>query len=384
MGGAMNRTIAEVFPPGEYIKEELEARGWTQAEFAEILGRPPRLVSEIITGKRSISPETARGLAAAFGTTPQLWMNLESSYQLSRVKNDDSAVARRARLYEKAPVKEMVRRRWIEASSSVDVLEKRVFDFFGLKSIDEEPIFWPYAARMSTPYITLTPPRRAWLFRARHLAHAVDAAKFSEAKFKAALGRLHLLLRDAEEARHVPKVLAEAGIRFLVLEHLPQTRLDGACFWLNDTSPVVVLSLRFDRIDCFWHTLMHELGHVLNRHGLHHHEPVDADLVGKDSLESRRHRPQLEIEVDEFASDALIPRAELDDFIARISPLYSKAKIKGFAARVGIHPGIVVGQLQFREEIDYAHSREMLVPVRDIVTQAALTDGWGQPVPAVA
>ena len=136
----MNRTMAEVFPPGAYIKEELEAREWTQAELAEILGRPPRLVSEIITGKRSISPETARGLAAAFGTTPQLWMNLESSYQLSRVKNDDSAVARRARLYEKAPVKEMVRRRWIEASSSVDVLEKRVFDFFGLQSIDEEPV----------------------------------------------------------------------------------------------------------------------------------------------------------------------------------------------------------------------------------------------------
>ena len=44
-------TVAEVFPPGEFLRDELEARGWTQTEFAEILGRPPRLVNEIIAGR---------------------------------------------------------------------------------------------------------------------------------------------------------------------------------------------------------------------------------------------------------------------------------------------------------------------------------------------
>jgi len=69
-------------------------------------------------------------------------------------------------------------------------------------------------------------------------------------------------------------------VRFLVLEPLPQTRIDGACFWLDEYSPVVVVSVRYDRIDGFWHTLMHELEHMKNRHGLTDYRPLDTDLVG--------------------------------------------------------------------------------------------------------
>jgi HTH-type transcriptional regulator/antitoxin HigA len=83
---------AEVFPPGEFMKEELEARGWSQADLAEMLGWQPSLVSEIVAGKRAITPELARGLAAAFGTDPQFWMNLERTYQLARVKQPDADI----------------------------------------------------------------------------------------------------------------------------------------------------------------------------------------------------------------------------------------------------------------------------------------------------
>src|SRR5262249_32883484 len=107
-----NLIAAEVFPPGEILREELEARGWTQTDLAEVLGRPARLVNEIIAGKRAITPETAKGLEEALGVEARFWMNLESAWQLSRVKNQDSSVARRAKLYEKAPIKEMIRRNW--------------------------------------------------------------------------------------------------------------------------------------------------------------------------------------------------------------------------------------------------------------------------------
>ena len=79
----------------------------------------------------------------------------------------------------------------------------------------------------------------------------------------------------------------------------------------------------------------------------------------------------------------LIPQDELDNYIARISPSYSKARIIGFAKRINVHPGIVVGQLQHssRNELNYSQHRDMLVKVRDIITSAALTDGWGHSLP---
>ena len=76
------RIPAEVFPPGEFLADELKERGWTQIEFSEIIRRPTKTVNEIISGKKSITPETALELAAALSTSPQYWLNLESAYQL--------------------------------------------------------------------------------------------------------------------------------------------------------------------------------------------------------------------------------------------------------------------------------------------------------------
>lgn len=369
------RSAAETFPPGEFLREELDARGWTQSDFADILGRPIQLVNEIVLGKRVITPETARGLGDALGTSPQLWLNLESAYQLSRLKSEDDSVARRARLYEKAPVKELVRRQWIEPSNNIEVLEERVMKFYGLTSLDQELQFWPFAARASS----IEEPscaHWAWLFRAKYLARAVQARKYSSERLEQGITRLKALLPNPEDVRHVPKVLSESGIRFLILESLAHTRIDGACFWLDQESPVVVLSLRYDRIDGFWFTLFHELGHVMHRHGLTGHESVDTNLVGAGAKASEE-KSAIEQLVDKFAVEHLVPRKTLDYFMARVKPLYYKAKIRDFARHNGVHPGIVVGQLQFRKEIPYSHNREMLVSVKDIITSSSLSDGWG-------
>jgi HTH-type transcriptional regulator/antitoxin HigA len=373
----IDRTPAEVFPPGEFIREELEARGWNQVELSEILGRPPRLVSELLAGKRAITPETAKGLGDAFGTGAQFWMNLESSYRLAQVKSDSSnAVSRRAKLYEKAPVKEMMRRHWIEPTENIDVLQKRVLDFFHIASLDEEPQLLPLAARKSTSYSTYTPGEQAWLSRAMQLAQMVDVKPFSEAAFTNALSKLKTLLRDPEGTRQVPRILAEAGVRFLIVETLPQTRIDGACLWLNEKSPVIAMSLRFDRIDSFWHTLLHECAHVKHRDGLEDGAMLDVDLVGEDSKDDTE-KPAAETRADDFAADFSIQKSDLDNFILRVRPLFSKIKIQGLAARLNVHQGIVVGQLQKKKAIPWSHSREMLAKIRHIVTEAALTDGFG-------
>ncbi|MDQ1292596.1 MAG: HTH-type transcriptional regulator / antitoxin HigA [Actinomycetota bacterium] len=70
---------AEVFPAGEHLADELDARGWSQADFAEVLGRPVQFVSEVVSGKKEITRESAAQIAAALGTSVEFWLNLQDS-----------------------------------------------------------------------------------------------------------------------------------------------------------------------------------------------------------------------------------------------------------------------------------------------------------------
>ena len=366
------RVPAEVFPPGEFIQEELDARGWTQTDLAGIMGRDTNLVSALVTARRSVSPETARGLGEAFGTGAALWMNLEASYQLSRVGQDD-AVARRAHIYSLCPIQQMIRRGWLERTDDVDKLEKNFQTFYRLSNLHDEPRRIAHAARKSSAYNEVSQEELAWLYRALHMAHLIDSPRLSAKRLNAAFEKLRLLLATPEEIRKIPIILREAGVRFLIVEKLPKTKIDGACFWLNQSSPVVVLTLRYDRIDWFWHTLMHELTHVKERDGA----VVDSEIDEAAADE----RPEEEKRADRAATSFLVPQDELYDFMIRVRPFYSKKKIWGFAGRIGVHPGLVVGQLQRQGEISYAHNREMLVRARDIITRTAVTDGWGDVAP---
>jgi HTH-type transcriptional regulator/antitoxin HigA len=369
------RIPAESFLPGEYIADELEARGWTQTDLAEILGRPPRLVNELIKGKRGITPETARGLAQAFGTSAELWMNLESAYQLSRVSSPDDAVQRRSRLYDKAPIKEMVRRGWLASSSSIDAMEQQVISFYGLKSLDDKPQI-AVAARAKMAGDCWTPSQIAWFHRVRQVAKAVYAAPYAPKKLEDAVQRLRTMLLSPEGIRHATPALAEAGIRLVVVEDLPGTKIDGACLWLDKSSPVVALSLRYDRIDSVWFTLMHELGHVSKGPA---DASLDVELIGGRAVEGSR--PENEQEADRYACEHLVPQARLDDWILRTEPLYARIKIEAFAATVKVHPGIVLGQLKHRHIIDWPVLVGLHAKVRSFILPATLSDGYGHMVP---
>lgn len=376
------RQIAEVFPPGDVIKEELEARGWTQADLAEIIGKSARLVNEVIAGKRAVTPDTARVLADAFGTSAQFWMNLESAYQLSKLKTEISPVSRRARLYSLFPVKEMIRRGWVEASESLDVMEAQFCNFFSMENLESPPGFHTYAARR-TDYTETeqSPMLTAWLFRTRQIAQGVSVGKFSAKSLDAAITQLKALMANPEDIRQVPRVLAEAGIRFVLVEPFAGMKVDGVCFWLNASSPVIAMTLRFDRIDNFWFVLMHELRHVANKDGQSGNVIIDENL-GAESGETGD-KPEFERVADTEAAEAIIPAAVFNDFTLRVAPLYSEVRISGFAARIGVHPGVVVGQLHNRKQVPYAHYRKLLVKIREHLVGNALTDGWGHHAPMV-
>jgi HTH-type transcriptional regulator/antitoxin HigA len=367
---------AEVSPPGRLIQRELDARGWSQSDLAAIMGRTDAVVSEIIHAKRGITPETARGLADAFGTSAELWLNREASYRLSLL-HDDDIVSRRARLYEKAPIREMINRHWLEDTNNIDVLEQQVLDFLAIGSLDDEPTF-PHAARKSTPYdAPPTAAQQAWLCRARQLAPAVAVqGSYSQRRTPLLIQELHDLAEAPESIRLVPRILAKYGIRLMILQPLEGTKIDGASFLLG-ASPVIVLSLRYDRIDHFWHTLMHELAHIRFEDG----PLLDLEIV-TDKAIPKADRPEYEWRADEFASNSLVPTEKLEDFIIRVRPLFSAKRIQAFARTMEVHAGIVVGQLQHRNEIGYQNLRKMLVPVRHIITGTTLTDGWGSQLPA--
>ncbi len=367
--------VPTVFPPGAILEEELEERGWSQVELAAILGRPVKVVNDIIAGRRAITPETALGLAGALGTSAELWMNLESRYQLAKVRGSD-LVAQRAYLHSVAPVKEMERRGWIDPTDDVKALAANLCAFFRVNAVEDIAAL-PHAANTSTAYEDdPSPSQRAWVQYVRNIVQSVDVARFSNESLQRACGQLRALLHSKEEIRHVPKILADAGIRLVVVEHLAGTAIDGVCMWLSDREPVIGISVRFDRIDHFWFVLAHELAHVFYKDG-QQHPIVDVDLVGTEAMRSVD-KPEPERRADAWAEDFLIPSAEMGHFINRVSPMYSKVTIKGFAARLKIHPGIVVGQLQHRREIKFSHSREMLEKIRSVVTETTLTDGWKQ------
>ncbi len=72
-------------PPGEYLAEEIEARGLSQKELARRMGRPPNAINEIINGKKAITAETALQLEAVMPELPaRFWLNLETDYQLTK------------------------------------------------------------------------------------------------------------------------------------------------------------------------------------------------------------------------------------------------------------------------------------------------------------
>jgi HTH-type transcriptional regulator / antitoxin HigA len=370
------RTPAEVFSPGEFIRDELEARGWTQGDLAQIMGRPLQFVNELVAGKKQITTETALGLAKAFGDDDALyWMNLDNVYRLAHTKPADNAVSRRSKLYSKFPVRELTKRNWIEPSDNLDVVEHRVCRFYRIKGIEDHPQF-AHAAKASQ-YDERTPLQWAWLFRAKELAECVHSSAYSEQKLKAALTKLRTLLVAPEEIRQVPRILADAGVRFVIVEFIPGSKIDGAAFWLNET-PVIALSIRFDRVNNFWFVLRHEIEHILNRDGA-----VTVDVELTEQLQRKDFLPPEEVRANSAASEFMVPKVELDSFILRVRPLYSEQRILLFAKRIGVHPGLVIGQLQFRDEVPYTHFHKHLVKVREIITQTALTDGWGTvpPIP---
>jgi plasmid maintenance system antidote protein VapI len=84
----MSRTPADVFSPGEFIREEMDARGWSLAHMAAVAGLPVFVMEQILAGQMPLGDHHAEQLGRAFDTSTQLWLNLEASYRAQAPASD--------------------------------------------------------------------------------------------------------------------------------------------------------------------------------------------------------------------------------------------------------------------------------------------------------
>lgn len=281
--------LIDVPHPGEFIREELEARGWSQRDLAYILGMPEQAVNLIASGKRGISPEMARALGKAFDVSADYFANLQQAYEMANARAPDPGIERRAHLQSVFPIREMIRRGWL-ADTDISLLEAQVMRFFCRNDLAEVP-YLPHAARKSDYISETNPAQLAWLFRVRQMASEMIAPAYSESKLRALIAEFPRFMVDPEEIRHIPRALHECGLRYVIVETLPKANIDGVCFWLGDAEPVVGMTLRQDRIDNFWFVLRHELEHVLHKDGRGElrAETVDVDIeISDDGLPRKR------------------------------------------------------------------------------------------------
>lgn len=364
-------------PPGFYIKKELDTRGWGQRDLAYILGCHEQAVNLIVSGKRGISSDMAKALAAVFGVSAEFFLNLQKTYDLALARDPDPGISMRARLQSSYPVREMIRRGWLIDADAAN-LELQMVRFFEVSAVEDIPHL-PHAGKKAR-YDDIPPPQLAWLFRVRRIARSITVADYSSKKLKAALRDLHQLLTDPEDIRHVARILAECGVRFVLVEPLPQGKIDGACFWLDPASPVIGMSLRYDRIDNFWFVLRHEIEHVLREHGQDDEIGVVDELDGNRAAVDGPGLPKEELIANRAAAAFCIPQDEIIAFIAQRSPYISERDVLSFAKRLEVHPGLVVGQIHSRTG-RYDFLRRYLVKIRQFILPEAITDGWGHVYP---
>jgi len=343
--------------PGDTIRDELEYYAWEQKDLAEIMGRTEKNISQLITSKAAITYETACQLSKVFKQSTQFWLNLDANYR-QRLQESAKVVETesKALIYRYMPIREL--RKKIELPRKTDGLVAAVKKFWNIKELDfrflesEAQVCFRKSEAYGNfnPYYALT-----WLQLARNsIAGRRPKAKYSPARLKTLAQSLPDFTTKENGAAEFIHELELCGVIFLHLDHFSQTYIDGASFF-NKGRPVIVYTARHNRIDNFWFTIVHELGHVL----LHEDNQGQVFIDSMDHLDFSDER---EREADAFAETVLQTKKILSAFRAVKRP--SSIKVKTVAYELGVHPGIVAGCLQHHAKASWKSFHELKPEVR--------------------
>ncbi|MGA2546180.1 MAG: ImmA/IrrE family metallo-endopeptidase [Rectinemataceae bacterium] len=321
--------------PAAAIRFRMEQAGLTQKDLVPYIGVKSK-VSEVLSGKRELSMAMIRALNKGLGIPADV---------LIREPLEPLPAALSEMDYSRFPLVEMEKNGAFQGFAKGDS---------GIKERAEEAVRWLVGAAGGAAAIPSIGFRktdgmrvRAALDRYALLGWSLQALK--EAKELPALERFNpAIMGDAfikalvslsvldDGPRHARDYLAKAGLVLLALPHLKHTYLDGAVFIISKKTPVIALTLRYDRLDNFWFVLLHELGHVARGH-LSGDSPWIAD-----DLDLAADGAAREEEADDYAARSLLP----EDFSLSAREDLKPRDVVDYARRIGVHPAIVAGRIQ--------------------------------------
>ena len=324
--------------PIDAIIFRMEEQGLRQKDLVQYIGSKSK-VSEILSGKRKLTLNMIRSLSDGLDM-PAKVLIMDSTSESDEPEEDN---------WEKYPVKEMSKRGWfdhIKSSVKNDPVEI-IKEFY--EQVGGEGVGHAYFRRNLHMGGNLKPDAYAldaWL--ARVLVKSRDH-KYKLHSFRSIENPRSRLTELAQISRseHGPllarELLSEWGIVLVTETHLPKTYIDGAALKDIDGTRVIGLSLRHDRLDSFWYTLLHEVAHIL----FHLTSPTEAYL---DNTDEDSDGSQEEIEANRYTRDALIPKS-----IWRRTEAYKEQtpkSVQDTARELNIHPAIIAGRIR-RETNNY-------------------------------
>lgn len=350
-----------VSPPGDTLAEVLNSRCMSQAQLAERTGRTPKLINEIIKGKAPITPETAIQLERALSIPSSFWNNRQRRYDEYLAHQQEIKKLNRklhwARLF---PYRAMAKLGWVpESNDSLEQI-KNLLNFFGVASPESWDGYWnsiKVAYRKSLSRESDFFALAAWLRRGEQIALDVPCHRFDERKFFSCLSDIRPLTKTdpSHFQNRIVTMCAACGVIVAFVPELPKTA-SGATRWLTPERALLQLSLKYKTDDHLWFTFFHEAAHIL------YHRKRGIFIEGSE------YDNEEEVQANRFAEEFLIPPREMENFISRRPP--TTASIKDFADRIGIAPGIVVGQLQKKRILPWNHCNDLKRKLRWRITMA--------------
>ena len=328
-----DRVFPEVLPsPIEAIKFRMEQANLRPADLVPFIGSRGR-VSEILSGKRQLTLEMIRALSEGLGIPAKVL-----------IQKTDSVSEPDYQLWDDRLVNEMKRRGYFElvkseVSSKVELLK----DFFSVIGSPSSVIGLTRKSSYRSSPLTDRKALAVWVTRVVQKASEVkDVNKYKHGiitlDFMRELAKLSLNENSPLVAQ---KYLEEKGIILVVEPHFSKTYLDGATVLIDKDYPVIGLTLRHDRLDNFWFTLMHELAHISKHYesgvSLFFDELEDVKAINIDEKEK---------EADEMAEEALLPKAKWEVSPARLIP--SSMAAKSLANELGVNVAIIAGQIRHK------------------------------------